>query len=132
MVTNHIRPDGGRKVDEVVWTAAELDIVERPNGPAFAAVFAAGFGALVLGIMTTLAEAYTGFADKINLQHRVGPLSGKITFSGLAFVIAWAVLAPVLWKRNLPWMPALIVAGVLLAGGFIGTFPKFFDLFAPS
>jgi len=38
----------------------------------------------------------------------------------------------VLWKRNLPWTPALIVAGVLLAGGFIGTFPKFFDLFAPS
>lgn len=82
--------------------------------------------------MTTLAEAYTGFADKVNLQHRVGPLSGKVTFSGLAFVIAWAVLSPVLWKKNLPWMPALVIGGALLAVGFIGTFPKFFELFAPD
>lgn len=131
MATSRMRSEITRRVDEVVWSAAELNIVEKPNGPASAAVLAAAFGSLVLGILTTWSEAYTGFADKLNLQHRVGPLSGKVTFSGLAFVIAWAVLAPVLWRRNLPWTPVAVVAAVLIAGGFTGTFPKFFDLFAP-
>jgi len=131
MATSQIRGQGGRRVDEVVWSAAELDIVEKPNGPAVAALLAAAFGSLVMGILTTWSEAYTGFADKLNLQHRVGPLSGKVTFAGLAFVIAWAVLAPVLWRRNLPWTQVAVVAAVLIAGGFTGTFPKFFDLFAP-
>jgi hypothetical protein len=81
--------------------------------------------------MTTWAAAYTGFADKINLQHRVGPLSGKVTFAGLAFVIAWGVLTAALWKRNLAWTPVAVIAGALIVGGFAGTFPKFFDLFAP-
>jgi len=130
MATSSLRSDGGKRIDEVSWTAEELDIVEKPNGPAAAALLAAAFGSLVMGILTTWAAAYTGFADKINLQHRVGPLSGKVTFAGLAFVVAWAVLAPVLWKRNLAWTPVAIVAGALIVGGFTGTFPKFFDLFA--
>jgi hypothetical protein len=132
MATSTMRSDGGKRIDEVVWTAEELDIVERPNGPAAAALIAAAFGSLMMGILTTGAEAYTGFADKLNLQHRVGPLSGKVTFAGLAFVIAWGVLTATLWKRNLPWTPVAVVAGVLIVGGFTGTFPKFFDLFAPG
>jgi hypothetical protein len=129
MAMSSMRSEGGKKIDEVVWTAEELDIVEKPNGPAAAALLAAAFGSLVMGILTTWAAAYTGFADKINLQHRVGPLSGKVTFAGLAFVIAWGVLTAALWKRNLPWTPVAIVAGALIVGGFTGTFPKFFDLF---
>lgn len=132
MASSYAQSNRGQRVDEIVWTAEELEIEERPNGPALAVFIAAGVGAAVLGIMTTLAEAYTGFADKVNLQHRVGPLSGKITFSGLAFVIVWAALSPVVWKRNLPWMPALLVGGALLAVGFVGTFPTFFQLFAPD
>ena len=132
MASSHTPGAGGAKVDDVVWTAEEVHVVEKPNGPAFAALFAAAFGSLAMGILTTGAAAKTGFADKLNLQHRVGPLSGKVTFAGLAFVIAWAVLAPLLWRRNLPWMPAAIVAGVMVFAGFTGTFPKFFDLFAPG
>ena len=131
MATNTMRSDGGKKIDEVTWTAEELDIVEKPNGPAAAALIAAAFGSLVMGILTTGAAAYTGFADKLNLQHRVGPLSGKVTFAGLAFVIAWGVLTAALWKRNVPWTPVAISAAALIVGGFTGTFPKFFDLFAP-
>jgi len=131
MATSSLRSEGGKRIDEVTWTAEELDIVEKPNGPAAAALIAAAFGSLMMGILTTWAAAYTGFADKINLQHRVGPLSGKVTFAGLAFVIAWGVLTAALWKRNLPWTPVAIVAGALIVGGFTGTFPKFFDLFKP-
>jgi len=132
MAMSSMRSEGGKKIDEVVWTAEELDIVEKPNGPAAAALLAAAFGSLVMGILTTWAAAYTGFADKINLQHRVGPLSGKVTFAGLAFVIAWGVLSAALWKRNLQWTPVAIIAAVLIVGGFTGTFPKFFDLFEPG
>lgn len=132
MATNSMRGEGGKRIGEVVWTAEELNIVEKPNGPALAALLAAAFGSLVMGILTTWAEAYTGFADKLSLQHRVGPLSGKVTFAGLAFVIAWAVLVPLLWKRNLPWTPVAIVAAIMVVAGFTGTFPKFFDLFAPG
>jgi fluoride ion exporter CrcB/FEX len=132
MAMSQPRSEGGRKIDEIVWSAEELNVVEKPNGPAAAALLAAAFGSLVMGILTTWAEAYTGFADKINLQHRVGPLSGKVTFAGLAFVIAWVALSLVLWKRNLPWTPVAIVAAALIGGGFTGTFPKFFDLFAPG
>ncbi len=132
MAMSSMRSEGGKRIDEVVWTAEELNIVEKPNGPAAAALLAAAFGSLVMGTLTTWAEAYTGFADKLNLQHRVGPLSGKVTFAGLAFVIAWCVLTAALWKRNLAWTPVAIVAGVLIVGGFTGTFPKFFQLFAPD
>ena len=131
MAISSMRSEAGKRLDEVSWTAEGLNIVEKPNGPAAAALLAAAVGSLVMGILTTWAEAYTGFADKLNLQHRVGPLSGKVTFSGLAFVIAWVVLTAALWRRNLPWTPVGIVAAVMLVGGFTGTFPKFFDLFAP-
>ncbi|MEX2246883.1 MAG: hypothetical protein WEC75_09355 [Dehalococcoidia bacterium] len=132
MATSYEFEDRGRRVDEVVWTPEELDIVERPNGPAFAAVLAAGAGALVLGIVTSWAEASESLRENLQFQDRVGPLSGKTTVAGIAFVVAWAVLAPVLWRRNLPWLPVLVLAGALIAGGLVGTFPKFFELFAPD
>jgi hypothetical protein len=128
MAASSIRSEG-RKIDEVIWTAEELNIVEKPNGPAAAVLLAAAFGSLMMGILTTWAAASEDFAAKLNLQHRVGPLSGKVTFAGLAFVIAWAVLTAALWKRNLPWAPVAIAAGILIVGGFTGTFPKFFELF---
>ncbi len=129
MATTNVHQPAGGKVEEVIWTAEELDIVERPNGPALAAFIASGIGAFVLGLLTTWAEASADFADTLKLQNRVGPLSGKVTFSGIAFVIAWAVLAPLLWKKNLPWMPALVVGGAFLVMGFIGTYPEFFQRF---
>ena len=34
MATTNVHQPAGGKVEEVIWTAEELDIVERPNGPA--------------------------------------------------------------------------------------------------
>lgn len=130
MATSYQFEDRGRRIDEVVWTPEELDIVERPNGPAIAATLAASIGALVLGILTTWAEASASFKEDLQFQDRVGPLSGKTTVAGIAFVVAWALLAPVLWRRNVPWAIPLAVATLLLAGGFVGTFPEFFQRFA--
>lgn len=116
-------------VEEVKWSAEELDITPRPNGPGLAVLLAAAIGVFLLGVFTTWSEASPGVADAMTLQKRVGPLSGKVTFSGLAFVVTWAALAISLWRKNLPWTPVLVAAGVLIAAGFVGTFPKFFQLF---
>lgn len=130
MTTIKVRREGTTAVDEVIWPAEELEIEERPNGPAAAALLAAGIGVLVLGLLTVLAEANADIADWLNFKNRVGPLSGKTTLAVLAYVVSWAVLAPALWKRSLAINTVLIVTAVLVAAGFIGTFPKFFELFA--
>ncbi len=122
--------EGGQTRDEIVWQAQELDIHEQPNGPALAAILAAAIGVLVLGLLTTLAAANTDIADFLNLKDRVGPLSGKTVFSVAAYLVAWLVLTPVLWKRNLPFGSSMLVAAALIVAGFVGTFPKFYDLFA--
>lgn len=130
MATMHERHERGRTIEEVVWTAEELDIVEKPNGPAVASIWAAGIGSFVLAILVVWAEASETFAQDLAFQNRVGPLSGKTTIAGIAFVISWALLTPLMWKRNIAWGLALTVGTALLAAGAIGTFPKFFELFA--
>jgi hypothetical protein len=131
MATIRVRREGGQAVDEVQWAAEDLEIVERPNGAAMAAILAAGVGVFVLGLLTTWAEASESFAqDVLKLDNDVGPLSGKTTFAVIAYVVSWVVLAPVLWRRSLPFNNVLIVAGLLIAAGFVGTFPEFFEQFA--
>jgi hypothetical protein len=103
---------------------------EPPFGPAAAVIVATGVGALVLGLLTTLSEASTEVHDFLEFDEEVGPLSGKTIIAGAAFFVAWAVLH-VLWRRsNPPVRTVLIVTGVLLVLGLIGTFPTFFQAFA--
>jgi len=130
MANIRVMREGGETTDEIVWTAQELDIHERPNGPAVAAILAAGVGVFVLGLLTTLSEANTDIADFLNIKDRVGPLSGKTVFSVIVYLAAWIVLVPVLWKRTVPFANAMLIASALIALGFVGTFPKFFELFA--
>jgi len=130
MATIRVSREGGQMIDEIEWKAEELDIVERPNGPAMAAIIAAGIGALILGILTTLNEASTDVHDFLEIDKDVGPLSGKTLFAVIGYLVAWAVLAPLLWRRSISWNTGLIITGLLLVGGFVGTFPKFFELFA--
>ena len=122
--------EGGETRDEIVWQAQELDIQERPNGPAVAAILSAAIAVFVLGLLTTLNEASTDIHDFLDIKSRVGPLAGKTTFSVIVYLAAWVALLPVLWRRSVPFAGAMLVAAVLIALGFVGTFPKFFELFA--
>jgi hypothetical protein len=102
---------------------------EPPTGPAGAVILAAGIGVLVLGIVTTLSEASSGFADALNWKNSVGPLSGKTIISSLAFFAAWAGLTAY-WRRANPALrPIVIATGVLIVLGLVGTFPTFFQIF---
>jgi hypothetical protein len=111
-------------------THATETTTERPNGPVVAGLIAAGIGALVLGVLTTVAEASESFGESLQYNDRVGPLSGKVIWATVAFVVSWVALGVRLRASDLAWRPALIVAGVLVALGILGTFPTFFQAFA--
>jgi hypothetical protein len=106
------------------------DIGEKPSGPAAAVMLAGGIASLCLGLLTTLAEADPGIADTLNFEASVGPLYGKTVVTIITFFFFWPVLSVALWRRNLPLVRVAIATGVLIACGFLLTFPKFFELFA--
>ena len=113
-------------------TTLDQDYDDRPVGPVSAAIIAGGIGCLVMGILTTVAEASESFADKLALRDSVGPLSGKTTFTVAAWLVAWAVLHMVMRNSRYESRKALTVCLVLIALGVLGTFPTFFQVFAPD
>jgi hypothetical protein len=113
-------------------TPSPLEDIERPTGPIAAAVLATGVGSLVLGLLTTLNEASTEVHDFLEFDEDVGPLSGKTIIAVIAYLVSWAVLHG-LWRRQNPALrPILIATAVLIAVGILGTFPTFFQAFAPE
>jgi hypothetical protein len=133
-------PDAGRvpapPTDRDVERApeiAELGLPSRPEGPAAAAMLAAGIGMFALGVLTTLSEASTGLHDwleKWEFDQGVGPLAGKTTVAVIVWVVSWLVLG-LAWRRkdaNLKtWFWVAFVLGLV---GFLGTFPPIFQAFA--
>jgi hypothetical protein len=110
----------------------ELHDIDKPTGPVAAAVLATGIGIFVLGLLTTLSEASTSVSDFLKWSEDVGPLSGKTILSVVAFFSSWAVLH-LLWRREDALLRRiLITAAVLVVLGIIGTFPTFFEAFAPD
>ena len=102
----------------------------KPSGPAAAVVVASGIGTFVLGLLATLNEASTDVNEFLAFTDDVGPLSGKTILAAAAFFLSWAVLGYLWRSRDLAWRPVLIATIVLLALGFLGTFPTFFEAFA--
>jgi hypothetical protein len=100
------------------------------DGVAAAALLAAGTGAFVVGLLTTLAEASTGTKDFLQFNDRVGPLSGKTIIAAVAYFGALLVFALLFRGRQLALRPVLIAAVILLVLGLVGTFPTFFQAFA--
>jgi hypothetical protein len=117
---------------ETTTTAGTVspETLEHPIGPAAAVVLATGIGAFTLGLLTTWAEASTGMHDWLEFDIDVGPLSGKTIIATAGFFVSWAVLAALWWRKNPPLRPVLVAAAILLALGFLGTFPTFFQAFA--
>lgn len=110
-------------------TTAVSELV-KPNGPAAAVLIAAGIGTLVLGLLATLNEASTDVNEFLAFTDDVGPLSGKTIIAAASFFLSWAILGFMWRQRDLAWRPVLIATIVLLALGFLGTFPTFFEAFA--
>jgi hypothetical protein len=105
---------------------------DKPEGPVAAAIIAAGVGCLAVGLLTTLAEMSTGIKDALTLSKSVGPLSGKTVYSVVIWLVAWVVLHFIYRDKEIESRRALTIALVLVALGVIGTFPLFFQAFAPA
>lgn len=112
---------------------AELGLAERPDGPAVAAMLAAGIGILALGLLTILSEASAAVHDWLeawDLDQGVGPLAGKTTLAVIVWVVSWVVLALGFRGKDMDvrkWFWVSLVLGVL---GVLGTFPPIFVSFA--
>ena len=84
------------------------------------------------GILTTLAEASEDFASALEWSESVGPLMGKTILAVGAFVVSWAILYAALRGKDPNPNTVFIWTAILLAAGFLLTFPTFFQLFAPA
>jgi hypothetical protein len=111
---------------------AELNLVEKPDGPAAAAMLAAGIGIFALGVATVLNEASAWLHDlfeRMEMGLGVGPLAGKTIVATVAFFVSWLILAPA-WRRKNPnlkvWFTVSLGLGIL---GALGTFPPVFIAF---
>jgi len=107
----------------------EIHYPDKVEGPISAAILAGGIGCLVIGIMTTLAEASTSVKDALNWNNGVGPLSGKTGVGIIVWLVAWAILHVVYRNRAFETRRALIISLVLVGLAVVGTFPPFFQLF---
>ena len=113
-------------------SAEPLDRTDKPEGPVSAAILAGGVGALLLGLFTTLAEASTDFKDFLSFYDPVGPLSGKTISAIVLWLVAWGLLHLV-WRDKAVESTRVLVASLILIGlGVLGTFPVFFQAFAPA
>jgi hypothetical protein len=101
-----------------------------PNGPAAAAIVAAGFGSALLGLIVTIVEASKPLKAAMTFSASVGPLSGKTTVAMLGWLLVWAV-AHWLWRdRNVGFGRVTVATVILVAVGLLGTFPPVYETIA--
>lgn len=102
----------------------------RVNGPAMAALVAAGIGSVALGLLVVLSEAVPAVRTFMDFYSPVGPLAGKSTYAVVAYVASWGVLTTV-WKgKEISFHIAYTATLVMIALGLLGSFPLLFDAFA--
>lgn len=116
---------------EPVGPVATVGVVRR-DGPAAAAMLAAGIGSLVLAVLVVVAEANESFKESLAYSDRVGPLSGKTIWAVVAFAVSWLVLGIVLRRRDVDLGKVAIITSVLVGLALIGTFSPFFEMFQPE
>lgn len=119
--------------EERAHELVELDLEDKPDGPAAAASLAAGIGLFALGLFTVLSEVSGPIHDWLeawDFDQGVGPLAGKTILAVIAWAASWIVLGIVLRKRDVnikAWFLFSLALGIL---GALGTFPPIFLSFA--
>jgi hypothetical protein len=100
-----------------------------PNGPGAAAILAAGIGCAAVGIVTLAAEMSESLHDLLNFYNPVGPLSGVTTVSIVIWLVAWFGLSRAWGNKTVNMRSVNLAAFILLAIGFLLTFPPVWGLF---
>jgi hypothetical protein len=105
----------------------------KPSGPVAASFIAAGIGSVVMGVLVIANDVsadvsnFLKFDANFGLGKGVGPLSGKVVLTVLAFLISWVILHLVLRGKEVNFTRALTIALVLVGIGFALTFPPIFE-----
>ena len=99
------------------------------NGPAAAALLAAGIGSMVLGLFVILAEVSNSVKNALNFYSPVGPLSGKTTLAIVIWILSWMILHSSWKNKQVSFAGVFTASLILIILGLLGTFPPFFDLF---
>lgn len=112
--------------------AIDSSVPTKTNGTPIAALLASGIGVFILGVLTTGAVISVDLKNALALDKGVGPLAGKVVYACVAYVLSFVVGYAVMRGKDYAPRPFYIATFVLVAGGFLLTFPIFFDLFAPK
>ena len=104
----------------------EPPLTEVPNGPAMAAILAAGLGSFAMGVFVILNE--TGLFTAPALYGPAGGVSGRTTLATLTWLIAWFVLHRRWAPRHVGAPRVFAITLVLIALGIILTFPPVWRL----
>jgi hypothetical protein len=98
------------------------------NGPAAAAILAAGIGCFAVGVFALAGDAVPAIARFFTFYTPTGPLSGVTTSAIVVWLLSWFVLSRQWGSRSVALGRVTAVAFVLLALGVLLTFPPFMDL----
>jgi tetrahydromethanopterin S-methyltransferase subunit C len=99
------------------------------TGVASAAILSSGIGIFVLGVLTTLKASSESIRKVLSFYLPTGPLSGLTTLAVGVWLIVWFVLHR-FWKdKELNFQKIFTVTIILIALGFLGSFPLLFEIF---
>jgi hypothetical protein len=101
---------------------------ELPNGPGAAALLAAGIGCGTLGVLAFAGDASDAIGNALNFYNPTGTLSGVTTLAILVWLVSWFFLNRAWRDRDVPLGRVSAASFMLLAVGFLLTFPPFMDL----
>ncbi|HEX9925972.1 MAG TPA: hypothetical protein VGD99_25165 [Anaerolineae bacterium] len=118
-------------------TSSKVNVAEKAAaktqvaiGVASAAFVASGIGCLVIGLMVTGAEMSEGLKNALNWWNPAGPLTGKTGVGVIVWLISWVILHS-MWKdKEMEFGKYFTITLILIALGFLLTFPPIFTLFA--
>ena len=101
-----------------------------PNGAAAAALLACGIGCAFFGLVVLLNDASPWLRDRLTFSQAVGPLSGKTIVGMGGWLVVWYGLHRHFRSRDVAMASFVRATRILVAVGFLLTFPPFYLLFA--
>jgi len=106
-------------------SGSEFDI---PNGPAAAAILAAGIGCAAVGILAFAGDAFDAIGKMLNFYNPTGTLSGVTIVAIIIWLVSWFGLGRAWHTQTVQLARINVAAFALLIVGFLLTFPPFMDL----
>ncbi len=119
---NHLSPErAARSTQSAVGESMD-------NGPAAAAILAAGIGCFAVGLFALAGDAFKAVAHFFTFYSPTGPLSGVTTSAIVVWLCSWFVLSLQWSTKSVALGRITHVSFVLLALSVMLTFPPFMDL----